>query len=434
MKIKGFDISRHQSALKIEDAIKAGAEFIIIRAGIRATKDTSFDAHLAECKRLNIPYGFYWYFEATDHATFQAELKACVSVLQNEMPQYPVFFDMEEQKQIDMLTTAERTDMAIAFCREMSRAGLPSGIYANPSWMEQYFDKSRLVDDYDIWLAHWTFDPEWTTRYDYGQTMWQWGIETVNGVDVDANLCYVDYPAKTAKWYEDNNVHKGSQPDVAPDDSVPAGSDIEKGDIVTVNAGAKFTTGVTPHPFVYSTEFEVLSVSTNGSQVLIGIDGQPTGWMYASDLQVVDHNTDEVENTLQPGDKVKVAEGAVYVNGVTPYDWVYNTVFDLMSVSLDGTNGLIGKDGQVTGWMKLSDLIEVEAAQTVKPLKFAKNNKVKVKSGAKTYSGGKLADYVYSNTYVVMQAGKQGAADYIVIGDGKNVTAAIRADDLTLVK
>ena len=59
-------------------------------------------------------------------------------------PSYPIFFDAEEQAQIDKLTTAQRTDMALKFCAEMTAIGLPSGVYANPSWMENYYDKSRL--------------------------------------------------------------------------------------------------------------------------------------------------------------------------------------------------------------------------------------------------------------------------------------------------
>ncbi len=56
-------------------------------------------------------------------------------------------------------------------------------------------------------------------------------------------------------------------------------------------------------------------------------------------------------------------------------------------------------------------------------------SKVKVGQGARDYSGGKLASFVYARTYDVIQI----AGDRVVIGEGKAVTAAVRLKDLTLV-
>ena len=65
--------------------------------------------------------------------------------------------------------------------------------------------------------------------------------------------------------------------------------------------------------------------------------------------------------------------------------------------------------------------------------KFAVGDKVKVNYGAKTYNGGSLALFVYTNVYEVMQAGSGDREDYIVIGQGGQVTAAVRAEDLTKI-
>ena len=110
MQIKGIDISRAQENFDFEAAKKAGVKFIIIRAGIRTDKDSYFDKNLAACRKYGIPYGFYWYFEATDGKTFEKELNACVSVVKGQNPTYPCFFDMEEQKQIEMITNKQRKD------------------------------------------------------------------------------------------------------------------------------------------------------------------------------------------------------------------------------------------------------------------------------------------------------------------------------------
>lgn len=56
-------------------------------------------------------------------------------------------------------------------------------------------------------------------------------------------------------------------------------------------------------------------------------------------------------------------------------------------------------------------------------------SKVKVKNGAKTYTGGNLASFVYKTTYDVIQM----SGDRVVIGLGKAITASVRKDDLTVV-
>lgn len=56
-------------------------------------------------------------------------------------------------------------------------------------------------------------------------------------------------------------------------------------------------------------------------------------------------------------------------------------------------------------------------------------SKVKVKFGAKTYDGKKLADFVYKEIYDVIQVD----GDRVVIGKGKAVTAAVKVQDLILL-
>ncbi len=354
LKIKGIDISRAQEQFDFTAAVSAGVKFVIIRAGIRTDEDTYFRRNLSECQKRNIPYGLYWYFEATSDDAFKAELSACKKAVKGLKPSYPIFFDAEEQAQIDKLTTAQRTDMALKFCAEMTAIGLPSGVYANPSWMENYYDKSRLAD-VDIWLAHWTESPDYPSVYDYGQKMWQWGIDSIAGKDVDGDICFVDYPAITAKWYRENCGDKPKKPVNL----------FKKGDSVRVKRGARFTNGVEPYSYVYDTIYTVQQVSASGKETLIGIGSVSTGWLYTENL----YKAEKAESTEN--------------NDTTQ--------------------------------------------------KFAVGDKVKANYGAKTYNGGSLALFVYTNVYEVMQAGSGDREDYIVIGQGGQVTAAVKAKDLKKV-
>lgn len=358
MRTKGIDISRAQEQFDFTAAVSAGVKFVIIRAGIGRDEDTYFRRNIGQCRKLGIDFGCYWYVTATDSEELDRQINACIKTIGDEKPSYPVFCDMEEQRQIDNLTSKERTDMALEFCDRLNKEGLPSGVYANPAWLESYYQKERIVGKRDIWLAHWTESPDYASRYDYGQKMWQWGIDSIAGKDVDGDICFVDYPAITAKWYRENC---GDMPEKPGKPDTPTNL-FKKGDSVRVKRGARFTNGVEPYSYVYDTVYTVQQVSASGKETLIGIAGVPTGWLYTEDLYKAENT--ESNNTTQ---------------------------------------------------------------------KFAVGDKVKVNYGAKTYNGGSLALFVYTNVYEVMQAGSGDREDYIVIGQGGQVTAAVRAEDLTKI-
>ena len=347
LKVKGIDVSRAQEQFDFTAAVSAGVKFVIIRAGIGRDEDTYFRRNIEQCRKLGIDFGCYWYVTATDAAELDRQINACVKTIGNEKPSYPVFCDMEEQRQIDNLTSKERTDMALEFCDRLNKAGLPSGVYANPAWLESYYQKERIVGKRDIWLAHWTESPDYASRYDYGQKMWQWGIDSIAGKDVDGDICFVNYPAITAKWYRENYGDMPEKPD-KPENL------FKKGDSVRVKRGARFTNGLEPYSYVYDTVYTVQQVSASGKETLIGIGSVPTGWLYTEDLYKAE--SDEITQKFAVGDKVKVNPGAKFSDGTEPYPFVYTTIFDVITMSKDGKEALIGIGTDVTGWMYVKDL------------------------------------------------------------------------------
>lgn len=193
---KGIDISYCQKGLDLADAKAAGVEFAIIRAGYHFSADTELKNHINGAEKNNIPYGFYWYSRAFSAVEAKSEAKSCIETIKNYNLTYPVFYDMEDKDQIEGLTAKERTDIICTFCEEVKAAGYTAGVYLNPSWLENYVDKSRIIGNYELWLAHWTEDPNKPSKYNYGQVMWQWGLDHIGKFDVDGDLCFKEYIEK----------------------------------------------------------------------------------------------------------------------------------------------------------------------------------------------------------------------------------------------
>lgn len=80
---------------------------------------------------------------------------------------------------------------------------------------------------------------------------------------------------------------------------------------------------------------------------------------------------------------------------------------------------------EVLGWARGKDLSRAGAPPAA--LAVTAGDKVKVKPGASDYDGKALKRFVYKNTYVVFEV----SGNRVVIGIGRSVTAAMRAEDLT---
>ena len=207
LEIKGVDISYCQAGLNYQKLKEDGIKFAVIRASVTGTGshkqsvDSLLNRHVNGCIDQGIDYGFYHYSCAVSIEEAKREARFIVEQIKKyPLPTYPVFFDAEEA-QIADLGKKTATDIALAFIDEVERLGYPSGIYANPSWIEDFLEKERILGHKDLWLAHWVSKPR-----QYGQKLWQSGLRYSAGMKIDADVCYVDYPAETAAWYKAHGI------------------------------------------------------------------------------------------------------------------------------------------------------------------------------------------------------------------------------------
>lgn len=363
MEVKGIDISYCQEGMSIAKAKAAGVKFAIIRAGYRAKEDVTANAHIKGCKANKIDVGFYWYSYAKTVADAKAEAAACLEFLRkHDRPAYGVWFDAEEGNIATANGREVTTDIAIAFMDAIQKGGYPCGLYANPAYLEQFYNKSRIIGKVDIWLAHWTENPARKSRYKYGQIIWQWGLDkSING-GVDGDLCFVDMPARTAEFYKKHGA-PNPEPPVIPETPANTVSGYKVGDIVQFKGGAVYVSADAPTASVTRGASRCkVTVTHSGKHPyhLVSEDGKGVfGWVNASDVEEKKTESKPAPSggnaKIKVGDIVQFKGGAVYVSADAPTASVTRGASRCkVTITHNGKHPyhLISEDGKgVWGWV-----------------------------------------------------------------------------------
>lgn len=186
-----IDVSACQGII---DWNRINVDAVIIRAGFGreiSQKDQYFERNYQGAKQRGIPKGVYWYSYATDENGARAEADACLQIIKGKKFEFPIYYDVEEDKQF-MLGREKVSAIIRAFLERVEAAGYWVGLYGSYSSLTTFTDLD-IRQRYSIWLAHWgvTKSPY---KGDYG--LWQTGEGTVYGINgkVDLDIGYVDYP------------------------------------------------------------------------------------------------------------------------------------------------------------------------------------------------------------------------------------------------
>ena len=163
---KGIDVSEYQKWIDWDSVKASGIEFAMIRVGYRGwgsgaiIEDKYFERNIREAKRVGLKVGVYFYSGAINTSEAIEEAQFVINKVRNYSLDYPIAFDFEDFENTESryykLDKNQRTDISIAFLDMVKRYGYTPMIYGNPNYFnnERYFDTSRLVTQYKVWLAH----------------------------------------------------------------------------------------------------------------------------------------------------------------------------------------------------------------------------------------------------------------------------------------
>lgn len=189
--LKGIDISKWQGSIDF-DAVAKTQDFIIIRSSYgNGYTDEFFTRNRDECRRLDIPHGFYHY-SYPQYNEPEAEADWFLHVVGNLESGESLYLDFEERYP----TPVEWSKRFLDRISEQLEGYKPL-IYLNKYTTECY-DWSPIADAGNgLWLAYWDYDPNGTFNVPHWDivAMRQFSNnESINGISgrVDGNVFYGD--------------------------------------------------------------------------------------------------------------------------------------------------------------------------------------------------------------------------------------------------
>lgn len=215
---RGIDVSKHNGKVDWDKVKSANqVDYAILRCGYGRESvkqiDEQFERNYSECKRVGMPVGVYHYSYAMSEADAIKEAEFCYKLIKGKQFEYPVYYDIEEAKQI-ALGKEKVQAIAKAFCSYLEAKGYWVGLYSMDSTFTSLLD-TTMQKRYGCWVARVeNVQPKCCKTYGMWQYSWKGKINGING-ETDMNYCYVDYPTLIKKNGK-NGCVKGTVSAVKP--------------------------------------------------------------------------------------------------------------------------------------------------------------------------------------------------------------------------
>lgn len=204
VKYEGPDLSYHNGVVNIKQIRDAGYKRIGLRAGYgKNNTDQKYAVNALACYNLGVPVLLYWFSYAYSIAMAATEGAYAVAHAKKYWSKCPIAFDLEydsinyARKNGVNITKALATDYAIAFLKEVKRAGYIPVIYTNKDYLARYFDMNRITAELGkvyVWYAR--YKSSISELEINAADIWQYtssgSIPGVSG-KVDMNQFYIDF-------------------------------------------------------------------------------------------------------------------------------------------------------------------------------------------------------------------------------------------------
>lgn len=207
----GIDVAKYQGTIEWEKVANSGVDFVMVRVGYRTLKtgeiiaDSNAKYNMQEASKYGIKVGAYFFSTAITKEEAIEEANWVADYIAKYQITYPVVFNCEGYEDAEnrhySLSKTERTDIAIAYLKQIAQRGYTPMFYASKAEMQgdAKWETSRISSSYKIWVAQYPSAPYPQTpssSYTGVHAMWQYTNKgTVPGISksVDMNIAYFGY-------------------------------------------------------------------------------------------------------------------------------------------------------------------------------------------------------------------------------------------------
>lgn len=185
-----IDVSTWQGDIDYDALTESGIKNILIRIGFsttdnRITMDNRFERNLKLAHEHGLNVGLYFYSKAHDLEQSIKEADWIIDNLNNEKLELPIYFDWECWDDFNSfhISYVKLNLIAENFMNRLIQKGYSSGLYGSASYLEKVWD----LNDYNIWLAHYTEKTNYQNKYNIWQQIASGIVPGIEG-NVDLNI------------------------------------------------------------------------------------------------------------------------------------------------------------------------------------------------------------------------------------------------------
>lgn len=207
----GIDVARYQGTIDWNRVATSSVDFAMVRLGYRSSadgtivEDSNARYNLQEAQKNDIMLGAYFFSTAVSEEEAIEEANWAADLIDQYSITYPVAYDCEGYQEPDSrqhgMSVKERTDIALAFLKQIEKRGYEGMFYSSKNELEgdAQWETSRIEKDHKIWVAQYpasAYPVTEASSYTGTHNMWQY---TTNGVvpgiaqNVDMNVAYFGY-------------------------------------------------------------------------------------------------------------------------------------------------------------------------------------------------------------------------------------------------
>lgn len=188
----GIDISSWQGNIDFQKVKDAGVEFAFIRVGSKKSAseyfvDSQFINNVKGFNEVGIPVGIYYYSYASSKQEAIKDAKWVLKQIKGLKIDLPIVYDWENWSIFDDYHQSfYSTSMnAKAFLDTVKKAGYDGLLYSSAN----YLNKVWFDIDYPVWLAHYSWETNYSGKYTYWQMCSNGKVPGISG-NVDINIYY----------------------------------------------------------------------------------------------------------------------------------------------------------------------------------------------------------------------------------------------------